>query len=257
MVWCNSIGWTIYHIIGHMDAQPQNTVFNGISDGLLLPPANFTHRAMGNEACCGRHGRCRARGPRPALSKACQERLLGPAGAHACCQVQGHGGWPMPSRAANRPHAERKRKQGRERGRGGGGRWQLQSWIGEAEERGEAAVTRWKQRERKMNNNGGCPLEKKTLAGAEEKTVDWQRFVGPIDELDTLRRSRRWDECSGTLGFCIRNTDCEKLLAGVVAVVGTAPNFGEQYQELGIEFGEIVSCSGTGSTRRSRTCIYI
>jgi hypothetical protein len=35
------------------------------------------------------------------------------------------------------------------------------------------------------------------------------------------------------------------------------PNFGEQFQELGIEFGETVSCSGTGSTRRSRACLYI
>jgi hypothetical protein len=28
------------------------------------------------------------------------------------------------------------------------------------------------------------------------------------------------------------------LLAGVVAGVGTAPNFGEQYRELGIGFGK-------------------
>jgi hypothetical protein len=32
----------------------------------------------------------------------------------------------------------------------------------------------------------------------------------------------------------------------IVVGVGTAPNFGEQYRELGIEFGETVSCSGTG-----------
>jgi hypothetical protein len=35
------------------------------------------------------------------------------------------------------------------------------------------------------------------------------------------------------------------------------PNFGKQFRELGVEFGEIVSCSGTGSTRRSQTYIYI
>jgi hypothetical protein len=39
------------------------------------------------------------------------------------------------------------------------------------------------------------------------------------------------------------------LLAGVVAGVGTAPNFGEQYRELEIGFGENVSCSRMGSTR--------
>jgi hypothetical protein len=32
-------------------------------------------------------------------------------------------------------------------------------------------------------------------------------------------------------------------------------NFSEQFWELGVEFGETVSCSRTGSTR-SRTCIY-
>jgi hypothetical protein len=35
------------------------------------------------------------------------------------------------------------------------------------------------------------------------------------------------------------------------------PNFGEQFRELRIESGETVSCSRTGSTKRSRTCIYI
>jgi hypothetical protein len=34
------------------------------------------------------------------------------------------------------------------------------------------------------------------------------------------------------------------------------PNFGEQFRKLGIESEEIVSCSRTGSTRRSRACIY-
>jgi hypothetical protein len=68
--------------------------------------------------------------------------------------------------------SEKENRGGRERGRGRGGRWQLLSWVGEAEEKGDAAVTRRKQRERKTNNNGGCPPEKKTLTGAEEKTVD-------------------------------------------------------------------------------------
>jgi hypothetical protein len=35
------------------------------------------------------------------------------------------------------------------------------------------------------------------------------------------------------------------------------PNFGEQFRELGIEYGETISCSGMGSTRRSRVYIYI
>jgi hypothetical protein len=34
------------------------------------------------------------------------------------------------------------------------------------------------------------------------------------------------------------------------------PNFGEQFRELGIESEKMVSCSGTFSMRRSRTCIY-
>jgi hypothetical protein len=40
---------------------------------------------------------------------------------------------------------------------------------------------------------------KKTLARAEDKSVDCQRFGGPISEPDTQRRSPRRDKRSGTL----------------------------------------------------------
>jgi hypothetical protein len=48
---------------------------------------------------------------------------------------------------------------------------------------------------------------KKTLGGAEKKSVDCRRFGDPIDEPNTLRRSTRRDERSGTLGFGRRCTD--------------------------------------------------
>ena len=58
-------------------------------------------------------------------------------------------------------------------------------------------------------NNGGFSPGKKTLAGAEEKSVDCRRFGDPIDEPNALRRSLRRDERSGTLGFRRRCTDWE------------------------------------------------
>jgi hypothetical protein len=63
-----------------------------------------------------------------------------------------------------------------------------------------------KPRNRRCNNEGFSP-GKKTLAGAESKSVDCRRFGDPIDEPNTLRRSPRRDECSGTLGFGRRCTD--------------------------------------------------
>jgi hypothetical protein len=50
---------------------------------------------------------------------------------------------------------------------------------------------------------------KKTLAGAEAKYVDCQRFRDPIDEPNVLRRSPRRDERNGTLGSSRRFTDWE------------------------------------------------
>jgi hypothetical protein len=50
---------------------------------------------------------------------------------------------------------------------------------------------------------------KKTLAGAEVKSVNCRRFRGPIDEPNTLRRSLRRDERNDTLRFGRRCTDWE------------------------------------------------
>jgi hypothetical protein len=101
-------------------------------------------------------------------------------------------------------------------------------------------------------NNEGFSPGKKTLTGAEKETVDWRRFKGLIFESDTLRRSPRWDERSGTLGFLRWCTNWEQLLARV----GTAPNFGEQFRELGIESGETVPFSRTVLAMRSEAYIY-
>jgi hypothetical protein len=64
-----------------------------------------------------------------------------------------------------------------------------------------------KKRRKPRCNNGGFSPGKKTLAGAERKSVDCRRFGDPIDEPNTLRRSPRRDERSGTLGFGRRCTD--------------------------------------------------
>jgi hypothetical protein len=66
-----------------------------------------------------------------------------------------------------------------------------------------------KKRRNPRCNNGGFSPGKKTLAGAERKSVDCRRFGDPIDEPNALRRSPRRDERSGTLGFGRRCTDWE------------------------------------------------
>jgi hypothetical protein len=66
-----------------------------------------------------------------------------------------------------------------------------------------------KKRRNPRHNNGGFSPGKKTLAGAEKKSVDCRRFGDPIDEPNALRRSLRRDERSGTLGFRRRCTDWE------------------------------------------------
>jgi hypothetical protein len=63
-----------------------------------------------------------------------------------------------------------------------------------------------KKRRNPRCNNGGFSPGKKTLAGAEAKSIDCRRFGDPIDEPNALRRSPRRDERSGTLGFGRRCT---------------------------------------------------
>jgi hypothetical protein len=66
-----------------------------------------------------------------------------------------------------------------------------------------------KKRRNPRCNNGGFSPGKKTLAGAERKSIDCRRFGDPIDKPNALRRSLRRDERSGTLGFRRRCTDWE------------------------------------------------
>ena len=66
-----------------------------------------------------------------------------------------------------------------------------------------------KKRRKPKCNNGGFSPGKKTLAGAERKSVDCRRFGDLIDEPNALRRSPQRDERSGTLGFRRRCTDWE------------------------------------------------
>jgi hypothetical protein len=66
-----------------------------------------------------------------------------------------------------------------------------------------------KKRRNPRCNNGGFSPGKKTLAGAERKSIDCRRFGDPIDEPNALRRSLRRDERSSTLGFRRRCTDWE------------------------------------------------
>jgi hypothetical protein len=73
-----------------------------------------------------------------------------------------------------------------------GGRW------------GERGLRREERRNKEL---GLKSMEgKKTLAGAEAKSVDCRRFGDPIDEPNALRQSPRRDERSGTLGFGRRCT---------------------------------------------------
>jgi hypothetical protein len=73
-----------------------------------------------------------------------------------------------------------------------------------------------KKRRNPRHNNGGFSPGKKTLAEAEEKSVDCRRFGDPIDKLNAPRRSPRRDERSGTLGFgrrCTIGSNCSPDLS--------------------------------------------
>jgi hypothetical protein len=111
--------------------------------------------------------------------------------------------------AAGHRHRHRRRRGGgrgaTRRGNGGGGA----PPPGKVRE-SEGGPTRTGKRRIRTNpryNNGGFPQGKKTLAGAEDKSIDCRRFGGPIDEPDVPRRSPRQDERSGILGLHKRCTD--------------------------------------------------
>jgi hypothetical protein len=96
---------------------------------------------------------------------------------------------------------------------------------------------------------------KKTLAGAEVKSVDCRRFEGPIDEPNALtkpstRQTQRYPRIPQTrhgLGIIARRS-CRRSW--------NRPELRRTIPGARIEFGENVSCSVTGSTISSRACIY-
>jgi hypothetical protein len=79
----------------------------------------------------------------------------------------------------------------------------------EESEGGPARTGKRRTRINPKHNNGGFSPGKKTLTGAEKKSVDCRRFRDPIDEPNVLRWSPRRDERSGTLGSRKRFTDWE------------------------------------------------
>jgi hypothetical protein len=91
------------------------------------------------------------------------------------------------------------------RGNGGGRGAATREGVGRVRE----ALHGWENEEHEETL--GTTMEvltgKKTLVGAERKSVDCQRFDDPINGPNALRRSPRRDERSGTLGFGRRCTD--------------------------------------------------
>jgi hypothetical protein len=104
-------------------------------------------------------------------------------------------------------------RQGGEKGRRRGGETEREGAPPPGKVRGEWEMLctdgKTNKRRNPRCNNGGFSPGKKTLAGAEAKSVDCRRFGDPIDEPNALRRSPRRDERSGTLGFGRRSTDWE------------------------------------------------
>jgi hypothetical protein len=128
-------------------------------------------------------------------------------------------------------------RKGKRRGRGAA-----------AEEReGRVREARHRRENEEHEKTLGTTME--VLTGEE----DPRRSRGQIRRLPEIRGSSRRTERTPTKLSTrrtqryprIRQTMHELgvILAGVVAGVGTALNFGEQYRELGIRFGENVSCS--------------
>jgi hypothetical protein len=125
------------------------------------------------------------------------------AAGEGCARAWGAGVRARPSAtAATAVEGERGAAgEGKRRGRGAA--------TGEGERRVREALHGRENEERRnprCNNRGFSP-GKKTLAGAEEESVDFRRFGDPIDEPNALRRSPQRDERSGTLGFGRRCTD--------------------------------------------------
>jgi hypothetical protein len=107
----------------------------------------------------------------------------------------------------------RRRRRGGRKGRRRGGETEGGGVPPPGKVRGEwerlCTYGKTKKRRKPRCNNKGFSPGKKTLAGAERKSVDCQRFGDPIDEPNMLRRSPRRDKRSGTLGFGRRCTDWE------------------------------------------------
>jgi hypothetical protein len=108
-----------------------------------------------------------------------------------------------------------------------------------------------KQRNSRYNNGGSHrgrrpspePRGNPSIAGDSGSNQRTERAATKPSTRRTQRYPRIW-QTMHELGVIARRS-------------WNRPNFGEQYRELGTGFEETVSCSGTGSTRWSRTCIYI
>jgi hypothetical protein len=108
-----------------------------------------------------------------------------------------------------------------------------------------------KQRNPRCNNEGFWVV-KKTLAGAEEETIDWRRFG--VRSTNRTRQDEALDETNKVVSSDSADdaqigNNCSEKLKPLL-------NFGEQFWKLRVEFKESVSCSVTCSTRRSQIYIY-
>jgi hypothetical protein len=117
------------------------------------------------------------------------------------------------SRGGVRERERRHHRRGGEKGRRRGGETEGEGPPPPGKVRGEWEMLCTDEKTNKRRNprcnNGGFSPGKKTLAGAEAKSVDCRRFRDPINEPNKLRRSPRRDERSGTLGFGRRCTNWE------------------------------------------------
>jgi hypothetical protein len=149
----------------------------------------------------------RTRLGRPGVGAAARgARGAATAAGEGCARAREHGN-------AGATAGHRRRRRGGRNGRRRGGEMEGGGAPPPGKVRGEwerlCTDGKTKKRRNPRCNNGGFSPGKKTLAGAEEKSVDCRRFGDPIDEPNALRRSLRRDERSGTLGFRGRCTDWE------------------------------------------------
>ncbi|AQL03146.1 hypothetical protein ZEAMMB73_Zm00001d045773 [Zea mays] len=107
-----------------------------------------------------------------------------------------------------------------------------------------------KQRNPWYNNGGFSPGKKTQLR--RKLSIDRD---SEVQSMNQTRPDEALDEKA--IAVSLDFTDDAQIGSNCLPELEPLPNFGEQFRELGVEFGETVSCSGMGFTRRSQTCIYI